>query len=254
MANVSAQFSVTVRVELDSRNEPLGKITAAIAESGGALQSVDLVPGAGAEGKRVREFTIDAREPRALGADPARDRLDPRRPGARLHRPHLRDAPRRQDRAAQQVPAEDARRPLDGLHAGRRPGLHRDRRRPLEGVRLHDQEEHRRGRHRRQRRARARRHRPGGVDAGDGGQGDAVQGVRRRRRVPDRPQHQRPRRDRRDGRADRARRSAGSTSRTSRRRAASRSRTASATRSTSPSSTTTSTAPPWSSWPPSSTR
>jgi malate dehydrogenase (oxaloacetate-decarboxylating) len=63
MASVSAQFSVTVRVELDARNEPLGRITAAIAESGGALQSVDLVPGAGAEGKRVREFTIDAHGP-----------------------------------------------------------------------------------------------------------------------------------------------------------------------------------------------
>ena len=63
MVGVSAQFSVTVRVELDSRNEPLGKITGAIAESGGALQSVDLVPGAGGEGKRVREFTIDARDP-----------------------------------------------------------------------------------------------------------------------------------------------------------------------------------------------
>ncbi|HET7589044.1 MAG TPA: NAD-dependent malic enzyme [Solirubrobacterales bacterium] len=61
-AHVSAQFSVTVRVELDARNEPLGKITGAIAESGGALQSVDLVPGAGGEGKRVREFTIDARD------------------------------------------------------------------------------------------------------------------------------------------------------------------------------------------------
>jgi len=59
--SVSAQFSVTVRVELDARSEPLGKLTAAIAETGGALQSVDLVPGAGGEGKRVREFTIDAR-------------------------------------------------------------------------------------------------------------------------------------------------------------------------------------------------
>ena len=59
--SVSAQFSVTVRVELDARQEPLGKITAKIAESGAALQSVDLVPGAGSEGKRVREFTIDAR-------------------------------------------------------------------------------------------------------------------------------------------------------------------------------------------------
>jgi malate dehydrogenase (oxaloacetate-decarboxylating) len=62
MPSVSAQFSVTVRVELDARHEPLGKLTAKIAESGGALQGVDLVPGAGAEGKRVREFTIDARD------------------------------------------------------------------------------------------------------------------------------------------------------------------------------------------------
>jgi malate dehydrogenase (oxaloacetate-decarboxylating) len=60
--SVSAQFSVTVRVELDARHEPLGKLTAQIAEAGGALQGVDLVPGAGAEGKRVREFTIDARD------------------------------------------------------------------------------------------------------------------------------------------------------------------------------------------------
>src|SRR5512133_3644282 len=58
----SAQFSVTVRVELDARQEPLGKLTAQIAEAGGQLQGVDLVPGAGGEGKRVREFTIDARD------------------------------------------------------------------------------------------------------------------------------------------------------------------------------------------------
>ncbi len=61
--SVSAQFSVTVRVELDARQEPLGKLTAAIAEAGGALQSVDMVPGVGGENKRVREFTIDARDP-----------------------------------------------------------------------------------------------------------------------------------------------------------------------------------------------
>jgi malate dehydrogenase (oxaloacetate-decarboxylating) len=61
--SVQAQFSVTVRVELDARQEPLGKLTAAIVEAGGGLQSVDLVPGAGGEGKRVREFTVDARDP-----------------------------------------------------------------------------------------------------------------------------------------------------------------------------------------------
>src|SRR6187551_3289124 len=59
----SAQYSVTVRVELDARQEPLGKLTGQIAKAGGALQSVDLVPGAGPEGKRVREFTIDANSP-----------------------------------------------------------------------------------------------------------------------------------------------------------------------------------------------
>ena len=52
---------MTVRVELDARQEPLGKLTGQIAEAGGALQGVDLVPGAGGEGNRVREFTIDAR-------------------------------------------------------------------------------------------------------------------------------------------------------------------------------------------------
>jgi malate dehydrogenase (oxaloacetate-decarboxylating) len=59
----SAQYSVTVRVELDARQEPLGKLTAQIAEAGGSLVSVDLIPGAGPEGKRVREFTIDANSP-----------------------------------------------------------------------------------------------------------------------------------------------------------------------------------------------
>jgi malate dehydrogenase (oxaloacetate-decarboxylating) len=59
---VSAQYSVTIRVELDARQEPLGKLTAAIAEADGQLQGVDLVPGAGSEGKRVREFTIDAQD------------------------------------------------------------------------------------------------------------------------------------------------------------------------------------------------
>ncbi len=60
MATVSAQYSVTVRVELDARQEPLGKLTAGIAGAGGQLVGIDLIPGAGAEGKRVREFTVDA--------------------------------------------------------------------------------------------------------------------------------------------------------------------------------------------------
>src|SRR3954452_4365341 len=57
---VSAQYSVTIRVELDARQEPLGRLTAAIAEAGGQLQGVDLVPGAGPEGKRALVVTNDA--------------------------------------------------------------------------------------------------------------------------------------------------------------------------------------------------
>jgi malate dehydrogenase (oxaloacetate-decarboxylating) len=59
---VSAQFSVTIRVELDARQEPLGKLTAAISEAGGQIQGMDIVPGAGSEGKRIREITVDARD------------------------------------------------------------------------------------------------------------------------------------------------------------------------------------------------
>src|SRR5258708_39294120 len=59
---VSAQYSVTIRVELDARQEPLGKLTAAIAEAGGQLQGVDLVPGAGGEGKRVGAVTVAAQD------------------------------------------------------------------------------------------------------------------------------------------------------------------------------------------------
>ena len=175
---------------------------AQIAEAGGALQGVDLVPGAGSEGKRVREFTIDARDQahweeilRAIGSTRGR-------PGARLRRPDAADAPWRQDRAAQQVSAEDPRRPLDGLHARGRTGLPADRRRPLEGVRIHDQAQHRRRRLRRQRGARPRRHRPRGRDAGDGGKGDAVQGVRQRGRLSDLPQHPRSGPDREHREAD----------------------------------------------------
>ena len=102
------------------------------------------------------------------------------------------------------VAARRSRRPVAGLHAGRRPGVRGDRRRPVADPALHLGAEHRRRRHRRHRRARPRRHRPGRRDAGDGGQGRAVQAVRRRRRHPDLPGHHRRRGDHRDRRPARA--------------------------------------------------
>ena len=77
--------------------------------------AVDLVEVDG--GHSLRDIVVDAsgREhwERILAAIEA---VDGRR-GDRHDRPHLPAARRRQDRTAQQAPAEDPRRPLDGLHA-----------------------------------------------------------------------------------------------------------------------------------------
>ena len=100
------------------------------------------------------------------------------------------------------VAAEDARRPLDGLHAGRRPRLPAIADDPERAFNLTIKQQHGRHRHRRHRRARPRRHRPRGRDAGDGRQGDAVQGVRRRRRLADLPR--RPRTPTRSSRRSKA--------------------------------------------------
>ena len=231
-------------------------------------------------------FAKVARRDRRHGRDPRRDRPRPRRGRAHVVRDvtvacadvAARRGRRGGDRALEGVsvqsvsdrtflmheggkierraegPDQDARRPLDGLHAGRRARVAGDPRRPRQGVDADDQGQHGRGRVRRHRGARARRHRPGGGDAGDGGQGDALQGVRRRRRLPAVPRHQGRRRDRRVRQGGRAGASAASTSRTSRRRAASRSSAGCAPSSTSRSSTTTSTAPRSSSSPRCSTR
>ena len=43
MAMVSPQFSVTVRVELDARQEPLGELTSKIAECGGAGRAAEVL-------------------------------------------------------------------------------------------------------------------------------------------------------------------------------------------------------------------
>ena len=108
------------------------------------------------------------------------------------------DAPRGQDRGPLQAPDPYPRRPLDGLHARRRPRLPGDSQRPRAGLQPDHQAQHRRGRLRRHRRARAWGHRAAGGDAGHGGQGRALQAVRQRGRVPDLPRHQGHRRDRRD--------------------------------------------------------
>ena len=239
MSHLSASFSATIRVGLADDPGSFARVAQAIGDAGGSLGAIDLVRADG--GTKVRDVTVEASDADHLERIVAAVRaVDGRRGRARL-RPDVPPPPRRQARDAEQDADPHARRPLDGVHAGRRPDLHRDRRGPRRRLEPHDEAELRRRRQRRHRRARPRRHRAGGRDARDGGQGGALQGVRRRRRLADLPRDEgrRPRSSPRSPRSRRA--SAASTSRTSPRRAASRSSGACRRSSTSRSSTTTST-------------
>ena len=200
--NPSASYSLTIRVEIPAVSGSFAKVAAAIGEADGDLGAIDLVRVS--RESRVRDVTVSASD-----SDHGQRIVDAVRSVAGRHhrerlRPHVPHAPGRQDRGAEQGAGEDARRPVDGLHARRRPGVPRDRRRPRQGAGAHDQAERGRRRDRRDGGARARRHRPAGGDAGDGGQGDALQGVRRDRRLADLPRHDRHRRDHHDREGDRA--------------------------------------------------
>ena len=53
----SAQYSLTIRVEIDHRPGMLGKVASAIGDAGGTIGSVDLVSLAG--GHTLRDITVD---------------------------------------------------------------------------------------------------------------------------------------------------------------------------------------------------
>jgi hypothetical protein len=132
MATVSAQYSIILRVEIDHRPGMLGRVATAVGDAGGVIGSVDLIS-ADAE-HTLRDITVDAageNHARRIGAAVGPDR---RRAPDRHHGPHVPRPRRRQDRAAQQAPAQHPRRPVNGLHARRRPGLQRDCGGPREGL------------------------------------------------------------------------------------------------------------------------
>ncbi len=210
-----------MRIELRQLPGAFAQVAAAIGQQGAILGAIDLVR---VESKGVtRDVTVACADGDHAERVVAAVRAARRREGRQRLRPHVPDAQGRQDRGHAEGRDPDPRRPQHGLHAGRRPRLLGDPRRPRVRLGADHQGQHGRGRVRRHRGARAGRHRPGRGDARHGGQGDAVQGARRRRRLAAVPRHDRHRRDRPDRRVRRARRSAGSTSRTSPRRAASRS-------------------------------
>ena len=52
----SAQYSLTIRVEIDHRPGMLGQVASAIGDAGGTIGSVDLVA---LEGGTLRDITVD---------------------------------------------------------------------------------------------------------------------------------------------------------------------------------------------------
>ena len=175
----SAQFSLTLRVELDRGPGQLGKVDVRD-RRGRRLDRRDRHRRGRASHRPSARSPSTCARPRARrGGHLAPSRRCEAPHADRGHRPHLRAAPRRQDLHRPQ--ARRSRRATTSRWPTRRASRasawrsHEDRR---EGVRVHDQGEHRGRGLRRHRGARPRRHRPRGRHARDGGQGDAVQGVR----------------------------------------------------------------------------
>ena len=123
----SASYSLTIRVEIPSGPGSFAKVAAAIGEAEGDLGAIDLVRVT--RESRVRDVTVSAAD-----SDHGQRIVDAVRevPGVtivnvsdRTFLMHLGG----KIEVQQQGAGEDARRPLDGLHAGRRPRLPGDRRR-----------------------------------------------------------------------------------------------------------------------------
>ncbi len=116
-ATPSAQYRLTIRVKLDDSQGILGRVTSAIGEAGGMVGAVDLVEVDG--GHSVRDIVVDAsgRDHWARILD-AIDAIDGAEVIDTTDRTFLLHVGGKIEQR-QQAPAEDARRPLDGLHAGR---------------------------------------------------------------------------------------------------------------------------------------
>ena len=128
MSHVSASFSATIRVRLADAPGSFARLASAIGEAGGSLGAIDLVRVE--KGIKVRDVTVDAADADHLERIVESVRASRRRRGRARLRPHVPDAPRRQDRDAVEGAGEDPRRPLDGVHARRGADLPGDRRRP----------------------------------------------------------------------------------------------------------------------------
>ncbi len=125
----SAQYSITIRVEMDaSPTDLLGQLTTAIGAVGGDIGAIDLV-GTGYN-TLIRELVVNASDQEHADAIvAAAGGLD----GVRVLSSFDRTFRMHQGGKIEMTvagAARDPRRPLDRLHARRRPGVQGDRRGP----------------------------------------------------------------------------------------------------------------------------
>ena len=66
MASPSAQYSLTIRVEIGNKPGMLGRVAGAIGEAGGVIGAVDIVDLK--DDKLIREIKVDAAGPEQWGA------------------------------------------------------------------------------------------------------------------------------------------------------------------------------------------
>ena len=126
MAHHSASFSLTLRVRLDDRPGSFADLARAIADAGGLLDAIDLVRvDPGYKTRDVSVLATDDDHARAIVAACEQiDGVEVEHVSDRTFLLHLGG----KIEMASKIAGQDARRPLDGLHAGRRARLPGDRR------------------------------------------------------------------------------------------------------------------------------
>jgi malate dehydrogenase (oxaloacetate-decarboxylating) len=102
----SAQYSLTLRVEIDHRPGMLGKVASAIGDADGTIGAVDLVQVDGDH--TIRDITVETGDASDWPRLTETVNAVPRGPSARRHRSHLPDPHGRQDRGHEPRPRQNA--------------------------------------------------------------------------------------------------------------------------------------------------
>ncbi len=201
MAVTTSSYSITMRLHTAPDHGIVGAVATAISQAGGIVTAIDVTESR--HDRLVLDVTCSASDSdhseKLVAAVDEVPHVEVYKVSDRTFLLHIGG----KIEVTLEGAAEEPRRPVDGLHARRRPREHGALQQPRRRLAADHQGQLRRGRHRRLGRARSRQHRAGRGAAGDGGQGRAVQALRQHRRLadlPGQPGHRRDRQGRRDDR------------------------------------------------------